>query len=220
MRFHDAAIGAAVAGLCIFLVGCGTPDPNRYTGLVSSDRLEPNKNDTTGRIPYSYAEPTNWHDYDRIIVDPVAIYRGADNQFGDMSDDDKRTLADYMRFKFSEKLEARFALVNDVAPRTLRLKLTLTGAENNSAVVSTVVKFDLAGGLYNGVQAVRGREGMMTGSVIYAVELFDASSNRLLASYITKQYPGAMNIGATIGGLAAAKTGIQKGADALVHDLQ
>jgi Protein of unknown function (DUF3313) len=70
------------------------------------------------------------------------------------------------------------------------------------------------------VQAVRGREGLFTGSVVYAVEMYDASADRLLSAAVTKQYPGSLNIVATMGSLGASKTGIEKGADALVAQLR
>ncbi len=60
----------------------------------------------------------------------------------------------------------------------------------------------------------------MTGWVIYAVEIQDASSGQLLEAYEEKQYPNALNPMATFGSLAAAKTGIDKGSDALANRLQ
>lgn len=60
----------------------------------------------------------------------------------------------------------------------------------------------------------------MAGSVNYAVEIYDAPSNRLLSAYVTKQYPNAMNAGATFVRLKGSKVGIEKGADALLADLQ
>lgn len=219
MRFRDLGIGFAVAVVAFSLSGCGTPDPLRYTELPTSQRMAPNPHDDTGRIPYRYASPVNWRSYDGIIIEPVDIYRGADNQFGDMAEEDRRALADYLKFKFAEKLQPRFMLTDQPSPSTLRLKLTLTGAGTNTAVMSTVTKFDLAGGLYNGVQAVRGGEGMMGGAVMYVVEIYDSTSGRLIESYVTKQFPNAMNIGASIGSLAAAKKGIEKGAEALAEEL-
>jgi hypothetical protein len=68
-------------------------------------------------------------------------------------------------------------------------------------------------------QFIRGKEGMMMGSVSYAVEIYDASNDRLLCAYVEKQYPNAMNVGSTFGGLSASKTGIRKGADALLEQL-
>jgi hypothetical protein len=100
------------------------------------------------------------------------------------------------------------------------LHLTLTGAKATTAVLGTVTRIDVAGGLYNTVQAARGREGSMTGSVNYAVEIYDAASNRLLSSYVTKQYPNAMNIGASFTAMDASMVGVRKGADALLAELK
>ena len=77
-------------------------------------------------------------------------------------------------------------------------------------------RFDLAGVVYNGVQTARDGEGSMTGSVIYVVEIFDAPSGRLLSAFVSKQYPTPYDIQASVGSLAAAQAGIDKGADALV----
>lgn len=60
----------------------------------------------------------------------------------------------------------------------------------------------------------------MTGSVNYAVEIHDAESNVLLYAYVAKQYPNAMNVGATFSALEASKVGIRKGADALLAELK
>jgi hypothetical protein len=59
----------------------------------------------------------------------------------------------------------------------------------------------------------------MAGSVNYAVEIYDAASNCLLSAYVTKQYPNAMNAGATFSALKGSKVGIDKGADALLAEL-
>lgn len=66
------------------------------------------------------------------------------------------------------------------------------------------------------MQAARDKEGLLTGSVSYAVEIYDATDNRLLSAYVTKQYPNALNAGASFGALSASKVGIRKGADALL----
>jgi len=183
---------------------------------MSSSQLAPNPRDVSGHIPYRYSTPVDWRTYNRIIIDPVVIYQRTDRQFGDMSEDDKADLAAYMQARFAEKLLTRFTLAHDPAPNTLRLRLTLTGAATTTPVLGTLSRFDIAGGLYNGVQAIRGGEGTLTGSVIYAVEIYDTPTNRLLSAFITKQYPGSLNIPASM----AAKTGIEKGADALVAALK
>ena len=53
----------------------------------------------------------------------------------------------------------------------------------------------------------------------HEIIVYDALSRQLLSAYITKQYPNAMNVGASFGALKAARVGIDKGADALVEQL-
>lgn len=212
-----------VAIAFLFLLGmaaCSSPDPVAYRGVASSPYLTANPENEGGRVPYRYATSVNWRSYDRIILDPVEIYRGPDNQFGDMPEADKDALSRYMLSQFMLKLGKTFSFTNSADPRTLRMRLTLTGASTTTPFLGPFSRFDIGGGLYNGVQAARGREGALTGSVIYVVEIYDAPSGRLLDASVTKQYPGAYNVGATMGSLAAAKVGIEKGAEALAERLR
>ncbi|HEY0330301.1 MAG TPA: DUF3313 domain-containing protein [Rhodopseudomonas sp.] len=206
----------SVLALCATLVGCAGVAPVPYSAVASSSHLAPNPSDTSGRIPYRYAPVVDWRAYDKAIVEPVIVYRGPDQQFADMSEQDKASLASYMQTRFTERLGRRFTLVNQRGPNTIRIRLTLTGAVANTPVLGTLSRFDLAGAVYNGVQTVRDGEGSMTGSVIYAVEIFDAVSSRLLGAFVSKQYPSPLNIKASVGPLAAAEAGLDKGADMLV----
>lgn len=207
------------------LAACASPDPVAYRDLASSSFLRPNPEDDSGREPYSYASAVNWRDYSFAIMAPVDIYKGTDNQFGDMSPRDRADLAEYLYTRFSEKLATRFRMTNEAmvtaspGVHALRIKVTLTGAATNTPVLSTFTRFDIGGGLYNGVQAVRGREGMLTGSALYAVEIYDAREGRLLKAFISKQYPGVYDLGAGIGALSAAKAGIDRGAEALLKQI-
>ncbi|MEM5398592.1 DUF3313 domain-containing protein [Paraburkholderia unamae] len=202
------------------LSACAGVQPVAYSSLASSSQLKENRDHDAAQTPFLYAAPVLWSRYSQVIVDPVAVYRGADNQFGDLSDSDKDVLAAYMHKTFADTLSKRFDLATQPSPATLRVKLTLTGAEKTTAVVGQAMHFDIAGNLYNGVQAIRGGKGAFSGSVSYAVEVYDSASGRLLRAYVTKQYPNAMNLPAAFGSLSAAETGIDKGADALVEQLR
>ena len=209
------------ASLAVYvaLSGCAGAQPAPYSDIASSSQLRPNPRDRSGRVPYSYAVPIDWRRYHRVIIEPVAIYRGSDSQFEKISEDDKRRLADYMRTQFTDRLSGVFEVTDRPAPDTIRVKITLTGAKTTAAVLGTLSRFDLVGGPYNAVQAVRGKEGAMTGSVMYAVEIEDAATNRLLSAYVTKQYPSPMNIKASVGAMAASMAGVRKGADELAETL-
>jgi hypothetical protein len=216
MYARSQADRLAALALCVVLAGCANVAPILYSEVASSSMLAPNPSDGSGRIPYRYATAVDWRAYNKAIFEPVVIYRGADHQFGDMSDQDKASLASYMQTRFAEKLGRRFQLTNNRAPNTLRVRLTLTGAVANTPVLGTLSRFDMAGAVYNGVQAARDGEGSMTGSVVYAVEIFDAATSRLLNAFVAKQYPNPYDIKASVEPLAAAQVGIDKGADALI----
>lgn len=208
-----------IVAICAVLTSCASPDPVAYKEIACAPHLRPDPDSDSRRVAFSYSTQVDWQRYSKAIVDPVAVYRGADNQFEDMPEADKATLASYMQTQFMEKLAKRLEITDTPAPDTLRIKLTLTGAATTTPVLGTLSHFDIGGGLYNGVQAIRGGEGTMTGSVLYAVEIYDAETSDLLNAFVAKQYPNAMNIGASFGSLGAAKTGIEKGADALVEQL-
>jgi hypothetical protein len=198
------------------LAGCASVTPIPYSAIASSSYLAPNPSDASGHIPYRYSTAVDWRFYNKVIIEPVVIYRGPDQHFGDMSEEHKASLASYMQTRFTERLGRRFTLVNQRGPNTMRVRLTLTGAVVNTPVLGTLSRFDLAGAVYNGVQAARDGEGTMTGSVIYAVEIFDAATSNLLSAFVSKQYPSPLNIKASVGPLTAAEAGLDKGADALL----
>nr|WP_184255805.1 DUF3313 domain-containing protein [Rhodopseudomonas rhenobacensis] len=201
------------------LAGWASIGPVPYSAMASSSYLAPNPSDSSGHIPYLYSTPVDWRSYNKAIIEPVVIYRGPDQQFADMSEEDKISLASYMQTRFVEKLGRRFTLVNQRGSNTVRVRLTLTGAVTNTPVLGTLSRFDVAGGVYNGAQAARDEEGSMTGSV-YAVEVFDAATSRLLSAFVSKQYPNPLNIKASVGALPAAEAGLDKGAETLVAQLR
>ncbi len=202
---------------CLLLSGCAGTKPLAYSGIASAPHMRADP--ASDRLPYTYATSVDWRDYSRILIEPVAVYHGPDAQFGKIPEQGKAALASYMQDQFTEKLSPPFELTQTPKPHTLRLRLTLTGAKPTMPVAGSFSRIDIAGGPYNMVQAIRGKEGSLTGSVFYAVEIYDASSNRLLAAHIVKQYPAALNMKATFGALTAAKTGIRKGAEELAKEL-
>jgi Protein of unknown function (DUF3313) len=218
---HSTKLRLLGAGaLCALAAACASaPKSVTYTDLASASYLAPNTAADAKHIPYLYSTDVDWRAYDKLILDPVVIYQGSGQQFGALSDADKTTLVEYMSKEFAETLRKRFAIVNNTGAATLRVKLTLTGATKTTPVVGTFTHFDIGGNVYNGVQSVVGGRGAFSGEVMYAVEIYDAQTNRLLEAYVSKRYPRPYNLKATFGSLSAAQVGIKKGADALLEQL-
>ena len=211
-------LGAAV--LCAMVAACASaPKQVAYSDLDSAPYLARNTHGDTKHVPYRYSTAVDWRAYHTLMLDPVVIYQGPGQKFGAMSEADKSVLADYMAEQFSDTLRKRFTLVSTPGPDTLRLRLTLTGARKTTPVVGTFTRLDVGGNIYNGVQSAVGGRGAFTGEAIYAVEIYDARTNRLLEAHVSDRYPRPYNVTATVGALTAAQVGIRKGADALLKQL-
>lgn len=211
------------AGMLVLLMmavaGCASQEPFPYAGIESAREMRPNKDATSDRVPFAYKTRVDWSSFTNVMLEPVNLYSGADEQFADVTSEDKRDLANYMTVKFSEALGTRFRFVSRPVPHTLRIRLTLTGVETTTPVLATFSRFDIGMGSYNLVQAARDRKGTFSGSVSYVVEIYDASTLRLLESYVSRQYPEVYDIRSTFGRFTAAKSGISRGATSLVDTL-
>lgn len=217
MRPHRAF--ASVALLGVLLSGCASPHPLAYEGLASASQLAPNPKDKDWHVPFSYsAADPNWPGYHAAIVD-VVVYAGADQQFGGTTDADRAVLDAYMQKAFSEALKSKYDLVSAPNSGVLRIHLTLTGAQTSTPILSTITKLAPAGAVLNSLQTARDKEGAFSGSVSYAVEVYDSASDRLLLAYVAKQYPWAEDVTASFGPLDASKAGIRSGAAALREQL-
>jgi hypothetical protein len=215
-KWHGLALCAGLT-----LTACAGPQPALYQDLAATPFLKPNPNDDSGKVPLLYSDNVDWSKYRNILIDPVTIYDGPDQQFGNMPVQDRTALAQYMQERFGETLAKHFTLVERPGPDTLQLKLVLTGASTTTPVLSTVSRFDLGpGSLYSGVQAIRGKEGILTGWVMYEAEIRDGSTGKLLEAFEAKQFPNAFDISATFGSFAAARTGIDNGAATLAQQLR
>jgi hypothetical protein len=210
---------ALCAGLA--LTACTGPQPAPYHDLAAASYLKPNPADGSGKVPFLYSENVDWSKYRSILIKPVAIYDGSDHQFGSLPMQSRMALAQYMQNSFAKSLGKHFDLVGLPGPDTLELTLVLTGASTTTPVLSTFSRIDLGPGtLINGVQAIRGQDGLLTGWVMYEAEIRDSGTGKLLEAFEAKQYPNAFNLPATFGSLAAARTGIDKGAETLAEALQ
>ncbi|WP_315767558.1 MULTISPECIES: DUF3313 domain-containing protein [unclassified Bradyrhizobium] len=203
------------------LAGCASTAPVKYQGLAATSAMSANTSTDSNHVPFSYAMPgTNWASYSGFVLERVAIYTGTDSQFGDLSDADKHELATYMHEQFSTALSKRLTPVTASAPGVLRIRLTLTGVETSQQVISTATKLVPAGAVLNTIATVGDKQAAFSGSVTYVVEIYDASSRKLLRSFVSKQYPLAIDVLATIGPLEATRSGIRRGADALSNQLK
>lgn len=163
--------------------------------------------DVAGRTGMVYRVPNvNLAQYTRFIIEPVAIYQGADADFGGASEQQIQQMASLMRSELVRELGPR--VTTTPGPNVARVKVTLAGLEGNTPVAATVSRVAPAGLVANVVQQARGAPGSFTGSVTYAAEVSDSQTGTPIIVGVQKRSPDALDITATLTSEAAQKAAI------------
>lgn len=200
---------------------CQAMHPVAYAGLSSSPFLQPNPQDTTGHLPYVYHAPdANLANYRAVIFEPVTVYQGADAQLSALTPEHVQALATYMQSQFQQALSTRFYPATAVGPSVLRLHITLTGASRSVAVVATAGQIVPVGAVLGALRGARDKPRKTLGSVTYAVEVYDSSTNRLLRAFVVYEYPRPEDVRASVGPLGSSEASVRRGASLLVSQLQ
>jgi len=205
-----------VVFFCLITAGMGyTSELKRYSDIESSYQMQP-KQGAPDTLIFK-KEGVDAKKFVRFIIEPVVIYQGDDADFGNVSKKDIIAVADFMKSEFERVLKDKYQIVDVPGPGVLRIKLTLAGIELTRpalAVATRIIPFGLA--LNLGKSAV-GMSGSFTGSVTCAGELYDAETNTLVFSFLTRRSPNAMDVTAVITGLDASKKAITEIAEKFIE---
>ncbi len=193
----------------VLIAACSsTPKPAKYSDVPYADRLESNT-----KFPHSLVyikEGTKFAQYSKFMIGPVEIYQGSGASWhkGKVTEQMKQELAQFAQAEFTRVLGPKYPIVNQPGPDVLRLRLMLTDVELTTPTMAVVTHFSPIGMGVNLMKSVAGAQGSFIGSVTMAGELLDSSSNTVLAAFLTKQTPLAVDVSKTVGNLSAARDGI------------
>jgi hypothetical protein len=81
---------------------------------------------------------------------------------------------------------------------TLRLKVTILGAQKTQGGLATATRVTPLGFATSALKSAIGKKGSYTGSVLYAVELTDARTNELLIAAVRRRTPDPLDVPATL----------------------
>lgn len=166
--------------------------------LQSASRMAQDK---AGSESWTYAQPRNvFTKYRTLIIEPTAVYNGPDAQFdGDISAADRARFAGVVTTALRSELAKTFPTPARAQADTLRMKVTLLGAQKTKGGLATATRVTPIGFGLSAVKSALGKGGSLTGSVLVAVELYDARTNELLLAAVRRRTPDALDIPATLG---------------------
>ena len=157
--------------------------------------------DRPGSESWTYAQPRSvFTKYRTLIIEPTAVYQGPDSQFdGDISAAERSQFAAIVTDALRSELAKTFPAPARPQADTLRMKVTLLGAEKTKGGLATATRVTPIGFGLSAVKSALGKGGSLTGSVLVAVELYDARTNELLLAAVRRRSPDALDIPATLG---------------------
>jgi hypothetical protein len=196
--YRSLAIGALGA----VLVAGTTPaiaqtKDHAPVALKSSGKMAQDK---AGSESWTYAQPREvFGKYRTLIVDNTAVYKGPDAQFNDIDPAERTKFATIVTDALRSELAKSFPAPASAQADTLRLKVTLLGAEKTKGGLATATRVTPMGFGLSALKSAVGKGGSFTGSVLFAVELYDARTNELLLAAVRRRHPDPLDVPATLG---------------------
>ena len=152
--------------LSLLLGGCATGPVG--TGIPSASKLDTHPTDERALLYINKDAPRGG--YAKFIIDPVEVYEGADNGFGDIPMTDRRMMADFTHREVTRIIGEKYAIVDKPGMETMRIKLILVGAEKTNTVMRGLTYGNPMGLAMNLGKGALGKQGNFMGSVTLAGE--------------------------------------------------
>jgi Protein of unknown function (DUF3313) len=148
---------------------------------------------------WTYVKPKlDLHKYRSVMLEPTVVYSGADAQFDNIPRADRQRFATIVTDELRAELGKAMPLVQRAGPDTARLQVTLLGVEGTKGGLATATRVMPIGFAVSAVKSLAGKPGSLTGSMLFAVELTDATSGELEVAAVRRRTPDALDIGATL----------------------
>lgn len=164
--------------------------------LSSASKME---QDSPGKESWTYSQPkSRFLKYRTVIVEPTVVYKGPDAQFESIDSADRTKFAAIITEELRSELAKTFPAPAKPQADTLRLRVTILGAQKTQTGLATATRVTPFGFATSAAKSVFGKSGSFTGSVLLAVELYDAMTNEVLLAAVRRRTPDALDVPATI----------------------
>jgi hypothetical protein len=143
---------------------------------------------------YEFKNPkADWRSYDKIILDPVQIWRTKSAKEEGAPIEDLQRVANNFHLILTKELSKDYTMVTDpttAGPRTLRIQTALTSMEKGGGVMDNITAIVPIGlGIAAAADFITGKPPFV-GEVAAEVKIIDARTGQLLAAAVDKRIGG------------------------------
>ena len=163
---------------------------------------------------WTYAQPVSvFAKYRTVIVDPTTVYQGPDAQFDGVDPADRQKYAAVITDELRQEIAKTFPSPARPQADTLRLRVTILGATKTKGGIATATRVTPVGFGLSALKSAFGKTGTFTGSILYAVEVYDARTNELLLAAVRRRTPDPLDVPATLSQTETVKAVAREFAD-------
>ncbi len=201
----------------MLVAGCSSK-PKSYSGVEMSSQMQQSE---IGPQVMSYRNPdVDLRQYRRVMVTPVEIYTGPDANWKGVTQTEQEQLAAYLYQTTVAKLGEKGLYADQPGPGVARLKLVLAGVDKTRPVASTVTHALPVGLALNLGKGAMGKGGSFMGTATVGGEFTDSQSGTLIASFLAKEAPNAMDLPVMFSEWDASKKALDKVAQDITDRIQ
>jgi hypothetical protein len=155
--------------------------------------------DKAGKENWTYINPdAELTKYRAVTIEPGVVYNGPDAQFDGVSDSDRAKYAAIMTAALRSEIAKSFPASAGARANTIRVHFDLIGIQNTVGGVATATRVTPIGFGLSALKSITGRQGTLTGSVLFSVQAYDAKTGKLLFAAVRRRTPDPLDIPATL----------------------
>ncbi len=131
----------------------------------------------------------DWKRYDKMLLDPVQFWRGADVKAG-LDEAEKQGLANYFHSTFYERMSRDYEMVSLPQPGTMRVSIAFTRLGDRNVTLDTVSTYVPQMLLLSEIKTVFTGKPSFVGEAAFEAKFTDAHNGELLAAAVDKRVGG------------------------------
>ncbi|HEV7733202.1 MAG TPA: DUF3313 domain-containing protein [Candidatus Binatia bacterium] len=191
MRFTRSALVVASLVVALSVVACA----KRVTPVLNAAEMSGFLDDYSRLVPGGPDQPTFvYHDrratlaaYDRILFEPVTIWRSGKQSLADIPPEDLERLAFELQRAVRTRLERSFRLVDQPGPGVLRIRLGLTQARQDDPVLDVFTYAVPPTAAFSGDEPLAPATRTFVDAAALEGELSDAASGAVVAMGVDRR---------------------------------
>ena len=182
-----------VIAVLVLLAAC-SQQPKTTAGLGQEMPLQAKPGDLSGNTLVYRAPDLDPRKYRGLYIAPVGVYDGTDTEWGGTDMATRQRVAARLGTEVQRALRAKGAIVLATpAPGSVTVELTLAGITSTHGVAANALKVTPIGFGLTLMKSAAGLPASFTGSITVAGKLLDSRTHEVLAGFVSKESPTALD---------------------------